>query len=78
MNSFDFFSNYILPVFVLIFGLFGNFLGFKTMQRPKMLEIGPRNIYKYLFISDTIYLIEVIVTNLQLSYNADITSICIN
>jgi hypothetical protein len=75
MNSFDFFSNYILPVFVLIFGLFGNFLGFKTMQRPKMLEIGPRNIYKYLFISDTIYLIEVIVTNLQLSYNADITMI---
>ena len=50
MNSFDFFSNYILPVFVLIFGLFGNFLGFKTMQRPKMLEIGPRNIYKYLLI----------------------------
>ncbi len=45
------------------------------MQRPKMLEIGPRNIYKYLFISDTIYLIEVIVTNLQLSYNADITMI---
>ncbi len=73
MNSFDYFSNYIFPPLILGFGLVGNFLGFKVMKRPKMLEIGPRNIYKYLFIMDSIYLVEIIVTNLQLSYSIDIT-----
>ena len=40
-----------------------------------MREIGPRHMYKYLFISDTFYLVQIIVTNLQLSYNTDITLI---
>jgi hypothetical protein len=73
MNSFDYFSNYIFPPLIFSFGLIGNLIGFKVMQRPKMLEIGPRNMYKYLFIIDTIYLVQIIVTNLQLSYNIDIT-----
>ena len=73
MDSLDYFSNYIFPALILIVGLIGNLIGFKTMQRPKMLEIGPRNTYKYLFIMDTIYLVQIIVSNLQLSYNIDIT-----
>ncbi len=43
------------------------------MERPKMLEIGPRNTYKYLFISDTIFLVQIIVTWLQLTFNIDPT-----
>jgi hypothetical protein len=43
MNTFDYFSNYIFPSLILCFGLVGNFLGFKVMKRPKMIEIGPRN-----------------------------------
>jgi hypothetical protein len=73
MNTFGYFSNYIFPPLILGFGLVGNFLGFKVMQIPKMIEIGPRNTYKYLFIMDTIYLVQIIVTNLQLSYSIDIT-----
>jgi len=73
MNSFDYFSNYIFPPLILSFGLVGNLIGFRVMKRPKMLEIGPRNMYKYLFIMDTIYLVQIIVTNLQLSYNINIT-----
>jgi hypothetical protein len=51
------------------------------MQKPKMLEIqeiqsqiqGPRNTYKYLFISNTIFLVEIVVTYLRLSFNIDPT-----
>ena len=75
MDLFEYFINYMLPGLILGLGLFGNSLGFKVMQRPKMLEIGPRNTYKYLFIMDTIYLLQLIVTNLQLSYQIDITLI---
>ncbi len=75
MDSFEYFVKYILPGLILGLGLFGNSLGFKVMERPKMLEIGPRNAYKYLFIMDTIYLLQLIVTNLQLSYQIDITLI---
>jgi len=75
MDSFDYFSNYVFPPLILGFGLTGNFLGYKVMQRPTMREIGPRDMYKYLFISDTIYLVQIIVTHLQLSYNTDITLI---
>jgi hypothetical protein len=73
MDSFEYFSFFIFPPVILVIGLAGNFLGFKTIQRPKMVEIGPRNTYKYLFISDTIYLVQIIVTFLQLSFNIDLT-----
>ncbi len=72
MISFEFFNKSIFPILILVIGLVGNYLGFKVMQRPKMLQIGPRNTYKYLFIMDTIYLIQIIVTCLQLSYDLDI------
>ena len=73
MYSFEYFSFFIFPPVILVIGLAGNLLGFKTIQRPKMVEIGPRNAYKYLFISDTIYLVQIIVTFLQLSFNIDLT-----
>ena len=75
MDFFDYFSNYIFPPLILCFGSIGNFLGFKTMLRPKMLEIGPRNTYKFLFIMDAIYLVQIIGTNLQLTYSTDISTI---
>ena len=71
MDSFEYFSNNIFPELVFGIGLIGNYLGFKTMQRPKMLEIGPRNTYKYLFISDTIFLVQIIISFLQLSLGID-------
>jgi hypothetical protein len=71
MDSFEYFSFYIFPIIILAIGFVGNYLGFKTMQRPKMIEIGPRNTYKYLFISDTIYLVLIVGTYLQYSFNID-------
>jgi hypothetical protein len=72
MNSFEYFTYYIFPILILVIGLVGNYLGYKTIKRPRMLEIGPRNSYKYLFIMDNVYLVQIIVTYLQLSLNNDI------
>jgi hypothetical protein len=73
MNSFNYFNTYIFPMATLAFGFAGNFLGYKTMERPKMIEIGPRKTYKYLFIMDTIFLAQLIITYLQVTFNIDIT-----
>jgi hypothetical protein len=73
MDSLNYFISYIFPMSTLGFGIVGNILGFKVMQRPKMLEIGPRNTYKYLFISDSIFLVQIIVTYLQYSFAIDPT-----
>jgi hypothetical protein len=73
MNSFNYFNTYIFPMSTLAFGFAGNFLGYKTMERPKMIEIGPRKTYEYLFIMDTIFLAQLIVTYLQVTFYIDIT-----
>jgi len=73
MNSFYVFLYFIFPPVVLVFGLFGNILGFSLMKRPGMSSIGPRDTFKYLFVFDTIYLLQIIVNYLQFSLNIDPT-----
>jgi hypothetical protein len=51
---------YWFPPLILLIGLTGNLLGCIIIWRPKLKNIGPRNIYKYLFIMDTIYLLEIV------------------
>jgi hypothetical protein len=52
----DFFTNYILPPMINIIGLIGNTLGLIVVSKKELKKIGPVLIYKFLFISDTIYL----------------------
>jgi len=52
----DFFTNYILPPIIIIIGSFGNTMGIIVVSRKALKIIGPILIYKFLFISDTIYL----------------------
>ena len=52
----DFFTKYILPPLIIIIGLYGNTMGIKVISRKALKNIGPRLIYKFLFISDNIYL----------------------
>ncbi len=51
---------YWFPPLILLIGLTGNLLGCIVIWRPKLKNIGPRDIYKYLFIMDTIYLLEIV------------------
>jgi hypothetical protein len=52
----DFFTNYILPPMIVIFGFIGNTLGLIVVSKKELKKIGPVLIYKFLFISDSIYL----------------------
>ena len=76
MNSgitFDFFVNSIFPLLVLIIGMTGNILGFKVLKSKKLKNIGPILIYKFLFISDMIYLPQIIIVYMITGFNTDIT-----
>ena len=52
----DFFLNYILPPIIISLGLIGNTIGLMVISKKKLKKIGPVLIYKFLFITDTIYL----------------------
>ena len=59
MTAFEFFYIYVLPLIILILGLFGNTLGIIVIGRKKLDKIGPVLIYKLLFVSDLLYLISI-------------------
>jgi hypothetical protein len=76
MNSeiaFEFFVNSIFPLLVLIIGMPGNILGFKVLRSKKLKNIGPILIYKFLFVSDLIYLPQIIIVYMITGFNIDIT-----
>lgn len=55
-NSLEFFSLTILRPFILFLGLFGNSIGLLVLLRKKLIKIGPRNVYRYLFLVDLLTL----------------------
>ncbi len=61
----------IYPPFILSFGLIGNFLGLLIMKRKKMKKIGPVNIYRYLFIMDSVYLCLILEPYFETEYEID-------
>jgi len=65
-SFFNWFVVYILPLLILCFGLIGNLMGIIVLLREKMIEIGPINVYRYIFIFDSIYLLTLI--NYYLNY----------
>lgn len=56
MGSWNFFVNNVLPLTVILLGLFGNTMSLIVLARKKLKAIGPVLIYNLLFISDTVYL----------------------
>ena len=57
MTAFEYFTIYIMPPLVICFGLLGNVCGILVISKKELLKIGPRDMYRYLFISDTAYLL---------------------
>ena len=66
---FQFFINFIFPIAVLVIGMFGNLLGLIVLARKHLKQIGPRHVYIYLFISDTCYIVQIIITFLYYAFN---------
>ena len=72
-SQLKFFVNYVFPPLILGIGLFGNTMGFVTLLKKDLINIGPRDTYLYIFASDSFYLLQIIGTNLQSTYGLDVT-----
>ena len=63
MDIITLFVYYIFPMLIFIFGFVGNFLGIFMLAKRKELEkLGPKQIYMYLFSTDTLFLVQLIFT----------------
>lgn len=59
-NSIEFFVHFISAPVVLILGLFGNTMGLIVLYRKNLIKFGPIDVYKYLFIVDSTYLLTIL------------------
>lgn len=72
-NGFEFFVFIILPLIVLVIGILGNTIGFLVFLNIKVKEFKNRNIYIFLTISDTIFLLQIIFKYLEFSFKIHVT-----
>ena len=74
MENGKFFIYYIFPMLIYIFGLFGNILGIVVFIKSKNLhKIGPKHIYTFFFLTDSLFLIQLIVNYLSYGWGYDFT-----
>ncbi len=73
----EYFLNYFLPLFIFLLGWLGNIFGLKVLSNKALKKIGPKLVYQYLFIADSIYLLYSITIILQLVYHLDVTILSI-
>ena len=73
MEKFEYFVNYIQVPIVLCLGIIGNTFGFLILFKKKLLQIGPRFIFQALFLTDSIYLVQILQPYLAYSYNKDLS-----
>jgi hypothetical protein len=67
------FVKYWFPVLIFLFGTIGNILGCIVIWSPKLANIGPQITYKFLFITDTLYLMQIIATYLRFGFDINFT-----
>lgn len=72
----EYFIYILFPPIVLLTGLIGNITGLIVMSRKKLAKFTIRNVYRFLFVSDTAILIQIVIAYMQLSieYDPTITS----
>ena len=74
-NGLIIFMKYVFPPLTFLVGIIGNTLGCVVLMHKDLINIGPRDTYVYLFIADTFYLLQIIVSNLQYSYNLNLSTV---
>jgi hypothetical protein len=75
MNTFEYFVNYILPPFVFFIGQSGNAMGVFILMKKKLKKIGPRSMYRYLFVMDSLYLLFLLESYTAISFRVNILSL---
>jgi len=73
MIAANYFVQHLMAPVILIIGLIGNTFGLTVLVRKNMINVGPRNMYRYLFIMDTLYLVFIIINYLTNGFNYDLT-----
>ena len=71
--AFEYFIIYIFPIAITVFGLGGNALGLILCSSKKLEKIGTLNIYRYLFITDSIFLPQIVINYFGYSFNSDLS-----
>ena len=75
--AFEYFIIYIFPIATLVFGSVGNVLGLILCSSKKLKKIGSLNIYRYLFITDGLFLPQILITYLGYSFSSDLTLVSV-
>lgn len=72
----NFFVIYLFAPFILAFGLIGNTLGITVVYKSKKLSrYVPLDMYKYLFITDTIFLVQIVINYFAYGFGWDLTTL---
>jgi len=62
----------IPPIFFFI-GFFGNVMGFVVLLRKNLVNIGARNMFRYLFITDTLFIIQLLIDAITVNFGYNVT-----
>ena len=73
MDWTSFFVLKIFPILVIIIGLMGNFFGVIILSKKSMSKLPIRSSYRFLFISDSIYISQAFINYLQYGFDIDLT-----
>lgn len=67
--------HFILPPLLLVFGSFGNIIGVVLLlQRKKLAILGTRKMYIYLFVVDTVYLLNLLIDYLENGFHLQLNA----
>lgn len=72
-NPLHFIVYYAVPPLVLLIGTTGNVFGLISFHRMKLCKIGSKLIYKFIFVTDSLNLLNIIVMYLANGYGKDVT-----
>ena len=75
MTSSEYFIFYIMALLILALGLIGNLTALGVLHKGKFTKIGPLLIYKLLFISDTLYIIQILQPYFQYAFNLNLQTL---
>jgi hypothetical protein len=72
-ENFEYFTHHVLPLVILIVGLFGNSIGLKVLLHNTINSMILKRMYCFLLFFDLIYLTNLLVNYLEASYELTIT-----
>ena len=75
MHALIVFVYYVFAPFVFVLGLIGDILAIKVLRHKDLENIGPRDMYYYLFLSDLFELLQIIVIYLQYTFDINLSTI---